>query len=197
MVSENATEDPLQLFIRWFEQAKQEPSLSEPTAATLATVSRDGKPSARIVLLKEASEAGFKFFTNYSSRKSRELEATPYAALCCYWMPLNKQVRIEGRVERLSPEESEAYFASRPRESQLGAWASKQSQPGSSEELAERFLYFDKLYAGKPVPRPDFWGGFRLIAESIEFWQVGAYRLHHRLRYERSNGQWLVQQLFP
>ncbi len=189
--------NPMQLFHQWFAEALQNPQVLEPTAATLATATSLGRPSARVVLLKEAEDKGaFLFYTNYGSRKAQELGENPYASLCFYWHPLGRQIRIEGAVEQVSAAESEAYFATRPRESQIGAWASKQSHPCGAEAVQQRFAEFQAKFARKPVPRPEFWGGYRLMAESIEFWQVGEFRLHHRQRFERATG-WQQQILFP
>jgi pyridoxamine 5'-phosphate oxidase len=190
--------NPMQLFSRWFNEALQDKRLQEPSAATLATVSGETRPSARIVLIKEIDALSVVFYTNYDSRKAAELKTTPYAALCCYWMPQNRQVRLEGRVKRTSLQESAAYFATRPRESQLGAWASQQSRPCSRGELLRRYREYEKHFAGSEVPCPEFWGGFRLQVEAIEFWQAGEFRLHHRLRCTRSEGgKWRGQGLCP
>jgi pyridoxamine 5'-phosphate oxidase len=198
MSRKGASMNPLQLFSQWCAAAQQDARLTEPTAVTLATADAEGRPSARIVLLKSVDERGFVFYTNYHSRKAEELAANPFAALCCYWMPLNRQVRIEGTVERTSTAESAAYFASRPRESQVGAWASRQSQPCSEEELRRRLGEYEKKFAGGEVPCPEFWGGYRLRPERIEFWQLGNFRVHDRQLFQREKeGKWTQQQLYP
>ncbi len=189
--------DPFALFQQWFSTAQQDPRLGDASACTLASASKEGRPSARMVLLKEASERGFVFYTNYGSRKGQELSNNPWAALCFYWWSLGRQVRIEGRVELLSPTESDAYFASRPRQSQLGAWASPQSQPCTPKLLSRRFAAVSREFAEQKIPRPAFWGGWRLLAERLEFWQAGEARLHDRQCYERFATGWRCQQLFP
>ncbi len=165
---------------------------------TLASASRDGRPSARMVLLK-GIDAGFVFYTNYEGRKARDLAENPWAALVFYWAELERQVRIEGRVEQVSQEESDAYFASRATESRLGAWASRQSQVIAGREVLERRLReLTAEYADREIPRPPFWGGYRIIPNSIEFWQGRPGRLHDRLRYRRlADGAWLIERLSP
>ena len=173
------------------------PSLSDANAMTLATADAEGRPSARVVLLKGVDERGFVFYTNYGSRKARELTARPYAALCAHFVDLAVQVRVEGEVERVSDAESDAYFASRPRISQLGAWASRQSEPlGSREELQARVDEFDKRYPDK-VPRPPFWGGFRVVPDRLEFWYGKVGRLHDRILYEREGASFRQSRLYP
>jgi pyridoxamine 5'-phosphate oxidase len=191
--------DPIARFLTAFEKAK----LAEPhdaTAMTLATADARGRPSARVVLLKGADARGFTFYTNYGSRKAKELGENPFAALCVHWPASLVQVRAEGRVERLSEGESDAYFATRPRESQLGAWASQQSAPlASREELEARVREIAARYPDV-VPRPPFWGGFRLVPERVEFWHAGAGRLHDRFVYTRaatSSDGWTMQRLNP
>ncbi|MCS6842156.1 MAG: pyridoxamine 5'-phosphate oxidase [Roseiflexus sp.] len=189
--------DPLVQFQRWFDQAV-ESGLIEPNAMTLATATPDGRPSARMVLLKGVDNGGFVFFTNYESRKGVELTMNPWAALVFYWPELERQVRVEGRVERISPEESDAYFASRPNGSRIGAWASRQSSViGSRAELEQRVAELERLYANREIPRPPFWGGFRVIPDAIEFWQGRPNRLHDRLRYRRDAGRWIIERLSP
>jgi len=164
----------------------------------LATSDASGAPSARYVLLKEVDEHGFVFFTNRSSRKGFELTANPRAALCFYWPHVGEQVRIEGDVVPIADTESDAYFATRPRETQLGAWASKQSQPLSSrEELSRRLAELHERFGQEPVPRPPFWGGYRVVPRRIEFWKQGMHRLHERTVYERTPKGWRTQTLFP
>jgi pyridoxamine 5'-phosphate oxidase len=190
--------DPLKLFRRWFDQAIASGSRL-PDAMTLATATKDGKPSARMVLLKQVDDQGFVFYTNYNSRKSRELDENPYAALVCYWVGLDRQVRIEGSVERASAAESDKYFKTRPRESQLGALASPQSEVIESRELLEkRFQDFEGMYRDRSVSRPAHWGGYRLKPERIEFWQNREGRLHDRILYERSADRgWRIRRLAP
>ena len=166
---------------------------------TLATATPDGRPSARMVLLKGVDARGFAFFTNYESRKGAELAANPRAALVFFWVQLERQVRVEGRVERLSAEESDAYFASRPEGSQLGAWASQQSAVLPDRgPLEARYEELRAQYEGQEVPRPTFWGGFRVVPETVEFWQGRVNRLHDRLRYRRQDdGSWVIERLSP
>jgi pyridoxamine 5'-phosphate oxidase len=192
--------DPIEEFRALFAQAQavDRSRLPEPTAMSLSTVSREGAPSVRIVLLKAVDERGFVFFTNLHSRKGRELDATPRAALCFYWAALDSQIRVEGTVEPVSEAEADAYFASRPRESQIGAWASLQSETLSSmDELRERVAAVEARYANQTVPRPPHWSGRRVKPTSIEFWHAGEYRLHERRRYERDGDRWTVRRLFP
>ena len=193
---EDLDEDPIAQFDRWFEDAKAGVAVL-PEALTLATTDEQGRPSARIVLLKGFDQSGFTFFTNYDSRKSRELAANPHAALVFWWPPLERQVRIEGTVSRVSESESNAYFATRPRGSQLGAWASNQS--GTIEEgvLEERLSEIEKRFADSEVPRPPHWGGFRLRPEMIELWQGRPNRLHDRFRYLRTGDRWAIDRLAP
>ncbi|HZD69106.1 MAG TPA: pyridoxamine 5'-phosphate oxidase [Actinomycetes bacterium] len=190
--------DPIVQFGRWFDDARAA-GLVEPEAMTLATTGREGRPSARMVLLKGFDQRGFVFYTNYSSRKSRELATNPAAALVFWWPPpLQRQVRIEGVVERVSREESEAYFRTRPFGSQLGAWASNQSEviPGR-DVLEKRLEELGARYAGGEVPLPPFWGGYRLAPDVIEIWQGRPNRLHDRLRYQRDGVGWKLERLSP
>lgn len=193
-----ADPDPLRQFDRWFDDAVRS-GLVEPNGMTLATVDSSGQPSARIVLLKGFDERGFVFYTDYRSRKGRELEANPKAALCFWWPALERQVRIEGTVQRVTAQESEAYFASRPRESQLGAHVSRQSEPIADAELLRRRLAeLEAEYRDRPIPRPPNWGGYRLTPVEIEFWQGRPHRLHDRLRYRRGeDGCWRRERLSP
>ncbi|HEX4806984.1 MAG TPA: pyridoxamine 5'-phosphate oxidase [Conexibacter sp.] len=190
--------DPIALVQRWYADA-QAADLPQPDAMTLATATADGRPSARAVLLKGIDARGFVFYTNYESRKGRELDANPHAALVLLWLPLDRQVRVTGSVARLDPEESDAYFATRPRGSQLGAWASEQSRPlADRAELEERWRALDQRYGGAAVPRPPHWGGYRVEPDEIELWQGRANRLHDRFRYTRAaGGDWRHARLQP
>jgi pyridoxamine 5'-phosphate oxidase len=192
--------DPIEQFRLWLDQAMAADP-QEFTTMTLATADREGRPSARIVLLKGVDERGFVFYTNYESRKGRELLENPRAALVFYWAALDRQVRVEGPVERTSREESEAYFRSRPLGSRLGAWASPQSERISGrEEIERRVEEAGRRFPGGEVPLPDSWGGFRVRPEEIEFWQGRASRLHDRLRYVRPLSRdevWRVERLAP
>jgi pyridoxamine 5'-phosphate oxidase len=190
---------PLDLFLRWFEEARAA-GLREPNAMTLATVDERGRPTARIVLLKGAAPEGFRFYTNYQSQKGRHLARQPAAALCFFWSELERQVRVEGEVERGSAEDADQYFATRPRESRLGAWASEQSSVlGSREELERRAAEVARRYPEPgPVPRPPHWGGYLLRPRRIEFWQGRPARLHDRLLYQLgSTGRWSSVRLAP
>lgn len=191
------TSDPLDLFRAWFDAARErEPA--EPNAVALATVAPDGHPSLRMVLLKGVDARGFVFYTNYESRKGRELLATQHAALCFYWKSLKRQVRVEGPAAPVEPEEADAYFASRDRGSQLGAWASLQSRPMSGKmELMGRVAKFTAQFGVSAVPRPPHWSGFRIRHERLEFWQEGRFRLHDRLVYEREGAGWKTDVLYP
>ena len=191
-------EDPLDLFQSWFADA-QAAGVVEPNAMTLATVSESGQPSARIVLLKGADARGFAFYTNHDSRKGRELDACPLAALVFWWPPLERQVRIEGRVERVGTDEADAYYASRPRGSRLGAWASPQS-----DEIPDRAVLDARLaeatarFGEGDIKRPAFWGGYRVVPDAVEFWQGRPSRLHDRFAYRRgADGAWRPTRLAP
>jgi pyridoxamine 5'-phosphate oxidase len=207
--------DPLRQFRAWFQQA-EERGVALPEAAALATASRDGKPSARMVLLKGLDERGFVFHTGYGSRKSRDLADNPRAALLVHWPELGRQVRVEGRVDRVPRKESEAYFRTRPRGGQLAAWASRQSEPiESRDELERRFQALEARYAAAEPPLPEHWGGFRLAPDEYEFWQHRENRLHDRFRYRRHDthstlrggrgraerlsgeSEWLIERLQP
>ena len=190
--------DPLTLFERWLHEAKAV-GIHLAEAMTLATSTSAGKPSARLVLLKGADERGFVFYTNYRSMKARELDSNPHAALVFYWPQLERQVRVEGKVERTSAEESDAYFKTRPRESQIGALASPQSDViASREALQEKADQIEKLYEDCEIERPEHWGGYRLHAERIEFWKGRPGRLHDRILYERqADGSWSIRRLAP
>ncbi|MGV3761876.1 pyridoxamine 5'-phosphate oxidase [Parapedobacter sp.] len=191
--------DPILQFRNWFGEALER-GVMEPNAMTLATVSTDGKPSARIVLLKDLDDGtGFGFFTNYESQKGMELNSHPLAALLFFWPELQRQVRINGKVAKMSETQSDAYFHSRPTGSQLGAIASPQSREIAARSILEsRLAELEQRYAGgKPIPRPLHWGGYRLTPDTMEFWQGGDNRLHDRLRYSREHGGWKIVRLAP
>jgi pyridoxamine 5'-phosphate oxidase len=189
--------NPFVQFQRWFQEAVSS-LVPEPNAMALATATDDAKPSVRMVLLKGYSDRGFVFYTNYEGRKSSELLANPQAALLFFWGELERQIRIEGIVEKTSRHESEEYFNTRPLESRLGAWASKQSEviPGRSD-LEKKVSDLKEIYANRDVPVPPFWGGFRLQPEAFEFWQGRENRLHDRIRYSLQGGVWVVERLSP
>jgi pyridoxamine 5'-phosphate oxidase len=188
--------DPFELFRLWFEEAERsEPN--DPNAAALATSTLGGEPSVRMVLVKRADERGFCFFTNAESRKGRELETNPRAAICFYWKSLDRQVRVEGPVTQMEAADVDEYFHSRSRNSQIGAAVSQQSRPlGSREELEAQFRRFAQEHPGE-VPRPSYWCGFKLQAERIEFWRHGADRLHDRFLFTREPGGWVKTRLYP
>ena len=189
--------DPLAQFGRWLADAEAG-GLVEPTAMALATVSAEGRPSVRIVLFKGLHQGGFTFYTNYDSRKGQDLAARPEAALTFWWDRLERQVRIEGVVERVPRELSDHYFHSRPRGSQIGAYTSRQSQVlPRREELDTRLAATDARFAGQDIPLPDYWGGYRVVPRSIEFWQGRLNRVHDRLRYVRDGGNWRIERLEP
>jgi pyridoxamine 5'-phosphate oxidase len=191
----DAAAEPFEQFRRWFSEAQAQ-AVPEPNAMVLATAGNDG-PDARVVLLKGV-DTGFTFYTNYRSEKARQLEVEPRACLLFYWLPLARQVRINGQVERVTVAESEAYFATRPRESQLGAHASPQSQAiPSRASLDAAFAAVEAEYATTQVPRPPHWGGYRLVPERLEFWQGRPSRLHDRLRYRLVDGAWVRERLAP
>ncbi len=192
-----ADPDPLEQFRRWYAEA-EEAGVKAPQAMALATSTADGAPSVRMVLLKNADECGFVFFTGYVSRKAGELDANPRAALLFHWDALGRQVRIEGGVERVAGQESDAYFATRPRGAQLAAAASRQSSVlRDRAEIDDRVAELDREHEGAEVRRPDHWGGYRLVPETYEFWQHRDDRMHDRLRYGRVDGGWLVERLSP
>ena len=192
--------NPVHLFDSWLMDAREHPEIKEPTAMSLATSDGEGHVSCRIVLLKDHHQNGFTFYTNHAtSRKSHDIQANPHAALCFYWMPLDRQVRIEGTVSLVRDEDADAYFASRARGSQIGAWASAQSEAVDSRAtLDERILAYEQKYAGRDVPRPPHWHGWSVKPERMEFWQQRDYRLHDRFIYTlQEDGRWGLQRLNP
>ena len=192
-------DEPIALFLEWRDEARRVIA-PEPDAATLATVSPSGQPSARVILVRHVDANGFVFYTNLESPKARDLAAgTHRAALCFYWGPLFKQVRVEGRAEPVRPEEAEAYWASRPRGHQVMGWASPQSQPlpEGRAEIERRFAELDRSLPETKVPRPPFWSGFRIVPETIEFWEARENRLHHRVRFRRAASGWTQEIIAP
>jgi pyridoxamine 5'-phosphate oxidase len=198
--SRTIASDPIARFVKLFDEAKRIPPemWPEPTAFALGTVDAAGRPAVRIVLLKSVDEGGFVFYTNFDSRKGRELIETHLAALCFHWPHLEQQVRVEGRAERVSDAEADAYFASRPRGSQIGAWASIQSQPMQQPgDLETRVGEMTDRFDGQPVPRPPHWSGFRVVPDRVEFWRGMPSRLHERELFTRADGKWRVERLYP
>ncbi len=197
---EKSDENPIKQFILWLAEAAANPMIVEANAMVLSTVN-NGEPSSRTVLLKDVSEAGFTFFTNYESKKAADLSSNPNVALLFPWYPMERQVKIMGKAEKVSPAESDAYFATRPWSSQIGAWASNQSQPLSAREDLERIYkeFAEKYPEGSSVPRPPHWGGYLVIPKQIEFWQGRYSRLHDRIRYTKaiSVTNWNIQRIFP
>ncbi len=196
LTENNIDKDPFKQFAKWFDQALKS-DLLLPNAMALATASKDGKPSVRMVLLKEFDQKGFIFFTNYESKKGKELEGNPYASVLFYWESLERQVRIEGTVEKVTKEESENYFKTRPFKSRVGAWASKQSSVIESRSvIIKEFLKYMVKF-GKNVPLPAIWGGYRLLPSSFEFWQGRPNRLHDRISYTKLKSGWKIERLAP
>jgi pyridoxamine 5'-phosphate oxidase len=191
--------DPIEAFLAAWDLVRASvPDLYDPTTVALASADVRGRPSIRMVLLKSADKSGFVFYTNYASRKGRELDANPHGALCFFWHWMKLQVRVEGLVERVSDEESDEYFTSRPRGSQIGAWASRQSAPIESRAMLEaEVAAIEARFRDQPVPRPRFWGGFRLVPERIEFWQEHPFRIHDRLAFTRTDAGWIRERLQP
>lgn len=193
------TDNPFQLFDRWYREAS-ETEVNDPNAMTVATADADGRPSARILLLKDFDEHGFVFYSNFESQKGRELTMNPFAALCFHWKSVRRQVRVTGPVVRVSDEEADSYFNSRPRGSRVGAWASQQSRPlVDRPALMAAVEKADKAHPGENVPRPPYWSGWRLTPLTIEFWQDGEFRLHDRFRFSRAmeDSPWQIDRLYP
>lgn len=191
------TKNPFEIFTQWFAEAKQKEKY-DPTMVSLATATPNGKPSIRIVLLKGFDEKGFVFYTNMGSHKAQEMQQNPFVALCFYWPEIDKQVRIEGHVEKVTNEEADNYFLTRTRESRIGSWASKQSQFLTDEkELDERFKKYEQQFVDKEVNRPEFWSGFRVLPDYFEFWERGKHRLHKRTCFNKEQQQWKVEHLYP
>lgn len=192
-------DDPIDQFAEWYREAREKSGLSLPGATCLSTVGPEGAPQGRMVLLKGADARGFVFYTNLESRKAEALESTPRAALTFYWEPLRRQVRVEGDVERIAEEEEDAYFATRPRGSQIGAWASEQSRPASDRDALDRAFERarERFRDTDEIPRPPFWGGYRIRPRAVEFWQEGPDRMHDRFRYVREGEGWAVERLQP
>lgn len=201
LVERDAKPDPMEQFDSWFNEAVQSEQISEANAVCIATATPEGCPSNRMVLMKGYDQRGFKFYSNYSSRKGQELERNSYASLCFWWEPLHRSVRIEGQVEKLSAVESDAYFHSRPRGSQIGAVVSHQSSvlPHGRQELEQREQDLQQKYADEAVeiPRPDNWGGYLVVPSIIEFWHGKKSRLHDRLQYTREGNKWKMERLSP
>jgi len=194
---ESLPSDPVVLFRRWYEDAERA-GIRLPNAIALATASGDGRPSIRHVLLRDFDDRGFVFYTNHGSRKGAELAENARAAFSIYWRELDRQISVTGDVTRVSDDESDAYFATRPREARLGAWASRQSADlASRDELMERVAEFDALYPADDVPRPPFWGGYRIAPITVEFWHGRQHRLHDRFLYDRAGAGWTTRRLSP
>ena len=189
---------PLQLFANWYSEAKSHAGIADASAMSLATADKGGRPAVRMVLLKRFDESGFVFYTNLTSPKAHDLAENPRAALCFHWAPLSRQVRIDGSVVPVPPEEADEYFATRPRLSQLGAWASRQSRPmGHRYALEAAVAWAAAQYGGSAVPRPPHWSGFRLVPDHFEFWREGAFRHHERAFYTRTAEGWTTDWLYP
>lgn len=196
---ENLADDPIDQFARWFEEMKSNPDAGRPEPVCVSTIGPDGFPDSRMVLLKKVDHEGFVFYTNMHSPKARALVAMPRAALCFHWEGMKRQVRVQGTVQRVSQQEADAYWQTRPRESQIAAWVSEQSESVLSQEFFEqRTAELTQAFEGRAVPRPVYWSGFRVVPARVEFWQEGEHRLHDRFEYRRSaEGAWEIRQLYP
>jgi len=192
----SAGDDPLALFLTWFSEAETA-EITEVNAMVLATCDAEGKPHARVVLLKGLDDKGFVFYTNYNSVKGHNIAANPNASLVFFWKELERQVRIEGRIEKVSAEMSDAYFNSRPIDSRLGAWASEQSKPIADRQVLDDNYNKYKEQFGENIPRPEHWGGYRLVPESVEFWQGRSNRMHDRIRFNHKGDSWQKERLAP
>jgi len=192
----NLNEHPIDLFSAWFEEAKKS-EINDPQAMSFSSVSEDGYPSVRMVLLRNFDKRGFVFFTNYNSRKAKEIEINAKGALCFHWKSIRRQVRAIGRVEKVSDSESDEYYFSRPLGSQIGAWASRQSEHlESREKLMKKVQKYEEKFRDKP-PRPPFWGGYRLVPQEMEFWSDGKFRLHDRFNFKLVEEEWRINRLYP
>lgn len=198
LLEKDVDANPIKQFKSWWQQAI-ESKIEEPNAMTLATCDASGKPSARIVLLKEIKENGFVFFTNYLSRKGKEIEKNPFVSLLFFWKELERQVRIEGHIKKISPEESDEYFSQRPVESRIGAWSSPQSEVIANREILQKNVEeYNLKFSTQPIPRPEYWGGYIVLPNRMEFWQGRPGRLHDRLQYSLSeNNEWIMKRLAP
>jgi len=197
LTDQDLKDEPVDLFRKWIDEAVKS-EVPEPNAMALATVTEGGTPNVRMVLLKGIDDTSAIFYTNYKSRKGEELTAHPFAACTIWWAELERQIRFSGRVEKVSESESERYFHSRPRDSQVGAWASEQSRPiADREELVARFKEIEQKFNGEKIPKPEYWGGYKIFYNTIEFWQGRPGRLHDRILYQHSAGKWNRQRLAP
>ncbi len=194
----NSNLNPFEIFKKCFEVAKSNKNIIEPTAMCLSTAGPENKPSSRMVLLKKFDENGFCFYTNLNSRKAQELKSNNFVALCFYWGILQIQIRIEGKIQPVSVDEADEYFASRRRESQIGAWASNQSHKMSNwQDFLDKITMIEDKFHNQTVPRPEFWSGFRVVPTAIEFWQEGDFRIHQRFLFEKNSNNWVVNKLYP
>lgn len=197
LLESDAQPNPIKQFEKWWQQAIDS-KIEEPNAMILATTTSDGKPSARTVLLKNFTNEGFVFFSNYQSHKAAQIEENPFVALLFFWKEMERQVRVEGSIHKVSAEESDTYFASRPRESQIGAWSSPQSEEIENREfLQQNVIKYNTQFNTENIPRPEFWGGYIVVPSMIEYWQGRPGRLHDRLQYTSTNNEWIIKRLAP